>query len=323
MKAIICIILTFISIQSTLAQKVDWNKPLYKVEIHHELFYFYNPDDSLPHDMILGQNQIYYKIYDTLATYIYVGDTMIVRQLETKCKNTKTYINGELVNEYKVNLSHLHHKILDSMTTYKYQGDTMIVKEFITRVTDEKSYIDDKIIEERDYGWLGSYGDSHLFYTYDSLGSLSNIRRFYYRERKIEKADTIQYVNKYDTQNRLIGIIGTDKKNLKIKYRNNKKIEISHTPKDKYRKVYYYKDPNYQNDTLIVRHTWRGNEYRRTEYDSINRYTLIEKWSDYGSWLCGRGMYEITYQYVDNIKIISTFDIDTIWRTGIIYKKEE
>ena len=318
MKAIISIIITIITIQPTLAQKVDWNKPLYIVNIDCDFFYIYTP-----HDVILEKDHFSYKIYDTIATYNYVGDTAIVRRSETICKNTKTYINGELVNEYKADLSHLHHKILDSMTTYKYQGDTMIVKEFITRVTDEKFYIDGKIIEERDYGWLYSYGGSNKFYTYDSLGSLNTLIKINYREKKIEKVDTIQYTTKYDARNRLVGIIGTDKKNLEIKYRKHKKIEISHTPKDKYRQVYYYKDPNYQNDTLIIKHTWRGNQYTRTEYDSLNRYTLIEEWRDYGGWIYHRGMHEINYRYVDNIKIYCAFDIDTMWTTGIIYKKEE
>ncbi len=281
MKAIICIILTIISIQSTFAQKVDWNKPLYVVDLHEDLFNTYNPD-SLPQNVI-GVNDRYYQIYDTIAKFFYVGDTIFVRELRTVCMNTKTYVKDELVNEQPAN--GYFPKKEDSITTYKYQGDTMIVKEFITGIVNEYYIIGGKIKDILD-DW--EYGLSKQ-YTYDSLGSLSSVISFYH-----SAVDTILYTNKYDAKNRLIGIIGTDQKDLKIKYRKYKKIVISHTPEYRYRKYYYYKDLNYQNDTLIIEHTRQGNEYSRTEYDSLNRYSRREHWHNYG-WPF-RGMNYTNYQ---------------------------
>ena len=318
MKAIICIILTIISIQSTFAQKVDWNKPLYVVDIGDYSYKVsrYNNPDSLPQNVI-WENDRYYKIYDTIAKFFYVGDTIIFRELKTVCKNTKTYVKDELVNEHTV--SAYFPKIEDSITTYKYQGDTMIVKEFIIGIINEYYFIGGKIkdvLVDFEYG-------SYKQYTYDSLGSVSSEITFWYRANKLENADTILYTNKYDAKNRLIGIIGTDQTDLKIKNRKHKKIEISHKPKFRYRKYYYFKDLNYQNDTLIIEHTWRGNEYRRTEYDRVNRCTLIEEWRDYGDWIRSRGMYYTRYQYVDNLQIYRKINFDAIYERGIIYKKEE
>lgn len=238
MKNIMLFIISIFIIQSAVAQKVNWDMPLYEVEI--DPFELY-------HTHII-------KITDTITTYNYLGDTMIY---EDNFGGKQIYLGGKIIEE------------LDRYT--------------------------------------------HSFYKYDSLGSLS---------AKIEPSNTISYTNTYDKKNRLISIIGTDKKKIFIKYRGNKKIENSRTPKDRYHRIYYYKDSNYQNDTLIITYRPRNCQYKRTEYDSLNRPIQIDYWADSGMF-SEKGFNYTTYSYIDNIKICVDFDIDCIYTSGIIYKKEE
>ena len=323
MKKTLLTIISIFIVQSAMAQKVDWNKPLYKVSVIEDWYKMFDYKDK--HNLTFEELESlpinFYVIQDTIATYTYSGDTMIYRTIETFLKNKKTYIKDELVREDNTDISNIHNILLDSTTTYKKQGDTTIVKKYYKRVLVEEKYLDGKIIEEWYCGSHYSYGYNYTIYQYDSLGSLSTKMHLSYRQNKIahEFTDTIYYTNTYDKKNRLVGIVGTDNKNITIKYGKHKKIEISHTPKDKYRKVFYYKDPDYKNDSLILTHTWRGYKYIRTQYDSLNRPTLIDYWSDYDY----IGPTYTTYKYIDNIKYCDVFDIDTSWIDGIIYKKEE
>ena len=196
----------------------------------------------------------------------------------------------------------LHFTILDTVGTYTYLGDTMIYNDKYGRTS---IYIGGKPTHE-EY-------NSNCILKYDSFGSLSS---------QIKYSDTISYTNKYDKKNRLIKIIGTDKKKIFIKYRGTKKIENSHTPKDRYHRIYYYKDPNYQNDTLIITYRPRNCQYKRTEYDSLDRPIKKDYWADSGMF-CEKGFVYQEFHYIDNIKICEDFDIDCIFYSGTIYKKEE
>lgn len=258
-----------------MAQKVDWNKPLYKVNLIHTTLYSKAEDARLVEHL----------------------DLMIKRIDEGNDEEV------EYQDFYDKFLFGYNYRILDTIGTYSYYGDTMIYRDILGR---GNKYLDGKIIEEWD-----DY--RHSFYKYDSLGSLS---------AKIEPSNTISYTNTYDKKNRLISIIGTDKKKIFIKYRGNKKIENSRTPKDRYYRIYYYKDSNYQNDTLIITYRPRNCQYKRTEYDSLNRPIRIDYWADNGMFI-EKGYNYKTYSYIDNIKICVDFDIDTLWYSGTIYKKEE
>ena len=261
MKNTLLFIISIIIVQSAVAQKVDWNKPLYKVEVSYAM--------SIEED------------YERLFNWF---------------KTSKE--NEEIPEEI---LCPFH--IKDTVGTYSYYGDTMIYRDILGR---GNKYLDGKIIEEWD-----DY--THSFYKYDSLGSLS---------AKIEPSNTISYTNTYDKKNRLISIIGTDKKKIFIKYRGNKKIENSRTPKDRYYRIYYYKDSNYQNDTLIITYRPRNCQYKSTEYDTLNRPIRIDYWADNGIF-GAKGFNYTTYRYIDNLKYCLDFDIDCLWNYGIIYKKEE
>jgi len=195
-----------------------------------------------------------------------------------------------------------HFRIVDTVGTYTYLGDTMIYNDKYGRTS---IYIGGKPTYE-EY-------DSNCILKYDTLGSLSS---------QIKYSDTISYTNKYDKKNRLIKIIGTDKKKIFIKYRGTKKIENSHTPKDRYHRIYYCKDPNYQNDTLIITYRPRNCQYTRTEYDSLDRPLQIDYWADSGLF-CEKGIDYKEFHYIDNIKICIIFEIDCAFYSGTIYKKEE
>ncbi len=202
MKKIAILIFLIVAIQSVYSQKVDWSKPIYKVPCC---------------------------MNDTI-TYTYSGDTTFVVQAKWSLENIKTYINGQLIAGNNGCRSCDVYEIIDSCTKYEYEGDTTIAKEYIKRVLEEKIYIDGKITKKRHFASYNSYS-SQSIYRYDSLGSLCTRINIEYIEKKI-KSDTIQYTNKYDSQNRLVRIIGSDKTKIAIKYRKNRIKKIfSHTKK--------------------------------------------------------------------------------------------
>ena len=260
MKNILLFIISIFIVQSAVAQKVNWDMPLYKVEVSYAM--------STEED------------YERLFNWF---------------KTSKE--NEEIPEEI---LCPFH--IKDTIGTYTYSGDTMI---YMDKYGKKKTYLGGKYSDEICY--------SNCIFNYDSFGYLIS---------KIEPSNTISYTNTYDKKNRLISIIGTDKKKIFIKYRGNKKIENSHTPKDRYHRIYYYKDPNYQNDTLIITYRPRNCQYTRTEYDSLNRPIRVDKWADSGVF-CENGYNYTTYKYIDNMKICEDFDIDCLYTYGTIYKKEE
>lgn len=274
MKNILLFIISIFIVQSAVAQKVDWNKPLYTIS------------GSCTRGMYTEED---------------------FKRLDNWFKNSKE--NEEIPEEI---LCPFH--IKDTIGTYTYSGDTMI---YMDKYGKKKTYLRGKIIEERDYY-------NHSIYQYDSLWSLSTKMHIGYLHNQIayEYSDTISYTNTYDKQNRLIKIKGTDKKKIVYKYRRNKIIENSHTPKDRYHRIYYYKDPDYQNDTLITTYTLLNCDYTRTEYDSLNRPIRVDKWADRGMF-SEKGYNYTTYKYIDNMKICEYFDIDCLYTYGIIYKKEE
>lgn len=291
MKKIAILIFLIVAIQSVYSQKVDWSKPIYKVPCC---------------------------MNDTI-TYTYSGDTTFVVQAKWSLENIKTYVNGQLIAGNNGCRSCDVYEIIDSCTKYEYEGDTTIAKEYIKRVLEEKIYIDGKITKKRHFALYNSYS-SQSIYRYDSLGSLCTRINIEYIEKKIKSVDTIQYTNKYDSQNRLVRIIGSDKTKIAIKYRKNRIKKISHTPKNRYRKISYYKDANYKNDTLIITHTREGNQFERIEYDSINRpvYMEISKGGPIDGYTTSA-----TYKYDDNIQTSEWFEIDCVWTEYVIYKKEE
>lgn len=276
MKNILLFIISIFIIQSALAQKVDWNKPLYTISV------------SCTRGMYTEED---------------------FKRVDNWLKNSK---EGEDI-PFDISFP-LHFTILDTIGTYAYSGDTMI---YMDKYGKKKTYLRGKIIEERDYY-------NHSIYQYDSLWSLSTKMHIGYLHNQIayEYSDTISYTNTYDKQNRLIKIKGTDKKNIVYKYRRNKIIENSHTPKDRYHRIYYYKDSNYQNDTLRITYRPRNCQYKRTEYDSLNRPIQIDYWADRGMF-SEKGFDYQEFHYIDNIKFCEDFDIDCIFYSGTIYKKEE
>ena len=264
MKNILLFIISIFIIQSALAQKVDWNKPLYTISV------------SCTRGMYTEED---------------------FKRVDNWLKNSK---EGEDI-PFDISFP-LHFTILDTIGTYTYSGDTMI---YMDKYGKKKTYLGGKYSDEICY--------SNCIFNYDSFGYLNS---------KIESSNTISYTNTYDKKNRLISIIGTDKKKIFIKYRGNKKIENSHTPKDRYHRIYYYKDSNYQNDTLRITYRPRNCQYKRTEYDSLNRPIQIDYWADRGMF-SEKGFNYTTYSYIDNIKICEDFDIDCLFTSGTIYKKEE
>ena len=276
MKNILLFIISIFIVQSAVAQKVDWNKPLYTISV------------SCTRGMYTEED---------------------FKRVDNWLKNSK---EGEDI-PFDISFP-LHFTIFDTIGTYTYSGDTMIYKD---KFGIKKTYLGDKIIEEKD-------SNRHYIYQYDYHGSLSTKIFISYLSNQIayEHSDTISYKNKYDRKNRLIKIKGTDKKKFFFKYRGNKKIENSHSPKDRYHRIYYYKDSNYQNDTLRITYRPRNCQYKRTEYDSLNRPIQIDYWADSGMF-SEKGFNYTTYSYIDNIKICVDFDIDCIYTSGTIYKKEE
>ena len=95
MKNTLILILLITIFQSALAQKVDWDKPLYEVYVS-------------------TYNGI--TIEDTIGTFSYSGDTIICKEFETLQMGETTYINGNIIKQNKYDWSRLNDRKIDSTT---------------------------------------------------------------------------------------------------------------------------------------------------------------------------------------------------------------